>query len=133
LLVLGGTWSFYPPEYQEEFIRDLYYAANVFFDAKSGIALRKRKSLEEEQFINETAQVSIIGLTLETRPDCIIGENKAVNRMYKKRRIENGMLDEIRRFRRYGCTRVQVRNFVSYIEKLTFLDGCSTHRRRNSS
>jgi hypothetical protein len=28
VLVLGGTWSFYPLAYQEEFIRDIYYAAN---------------------------------------------------------------------------------------------------------
>ena len=28
VLVLGGTWSFYPVAYQEEFIRDIYYAAN---------------------------------------------------------------------------------------------------------
>jgi histone acetyltransferase (RNA polymerase elongator complex component) len=25
LLVLGGTWSSYPHEYQEEFCRDLFY------------------------------------------------------------------------------------------------------------
>ena len=35
---LGGTWSFYPLEYQEEFIRDLYYAANEFENAKKGFA-----------------------------------------------------------------------------------------------
>jgi histone acetyltransferase (RNA polymerase elongator complex component) len=32
LLVLGGTWSEYPKEYQEEFITALYYSANVYFD-----------------------------------------------------------------------------------------------------
>ena len=29
VLVLGGTWSFYPKAYQEEFIRDIYFAANT--------------------------------------------------------------------------------------------------------
>ena len=29
VLVLGGTWSEYPPDYQEEFLRDIYYAANT--------------------------------------------------------------------------------------------------------
>ena len=85
LLILGGTWSHYPVEYQEEFIRDTYYAANIFYDRKE----RKRLSLEDEININQYAKCRIIGLTLETRPDCI---NKY----------------EIERFRKYNCTRVQL-------------------------
>ncbi len=85
LLVLGGTWSHYPIEYQEEFIRDTYYAANIFYDRQE----RECLSLEDEININQTAKCRIIGLTLETRPDCI---NKY----------------EIERFRKYNCTRVQI-------------------------
>ncbi|KAH7488423.1 hypothetical protein PRIC2_007036 [Phytophthora ramorum] len=85
LLVLGGTWASYPVEYQENFIRDLFYAANTFFSKGK----RERHSLDEEKLENETAAVKIIGITLETRPDCITPE-------------------ELRRFRRYGCTRVQL-------------------------
>ncbi|RLN06766.1 hypothetical protein BBJ28_00015530 [Nothophytophthora sp. Chile5] len=85
LLVLGGTWASYPVEYQETFVRDLFYAANTFFNKTA----RDRRSLEEEKLENETAAVKIIGITLETRPDCITPE-------------------ELRRFRRYGCTRVQL-------------------------
>ena len=85
LLVLGGTWSEYPVQYQEEFIRDLFYAANTFYDTTK----RGRLSLTEEQVINENAKCRIIGLTLETRPDSITPE-------------------EIKRFRYYGCTRVQI-------------------------
>ena len=84
VLVLGGTWSEYPTEYQEEFIRDIYYAANTLFHERP-----LRQSLEEEMLINETADVRIIGLTLETRPDTITPH-------------------EIRRFRRFGCTRLQI-------------------------
>eukprot|EP00921_Rhytidocystis_pertsovi_P001612 GHVQ01002724.1.p1 GENE.GHVQ01002724.1~~GHVQ01002724.1.p1 ORF type:complete len:760 (+),score=58.09 GHVQ01002724.1:116-2281(+) len=86
LLVLGGTWSGYPVDYQEEFVRDLFYAANVF---QADGPPRERKNLEDEQKENETASARIIGLTLETRPDFI-------NR------------SELRRLRRYGCTRVQI-------------------------
>ena len=86
LLVLGGTWSEYPPEYQEEFLRDIFWSANTFFDARPK---RARLSLEEEQVFNETARVRLIGLTLETRPDSITRE-------------------EIRRLRQFGCTRVQL-------------------------
>lgn len=85
LLVLGGTWASYPVEYQETFIRDLFYAANTFFEREK----RERHSLDDEKLENETAAVKIIGITLETRPDCITPE-------------------ELRRFRRYGCTRVQL-------------------------
>jgi len=85
LLVLGGTWSHYPVKYQEEFIRDIYYAANTYYtDIK-----REKYSLHQEMQINQRARCRIIGLTLETRPDCI---NKR----------------EIIRLRSYGCTRVQI-------------------------
>ncbi|KAL0583254.1 hypothetical protein ABG067_006862 [Albugo candida] len=85
LLVLGGTWSSYPHEYQEMFIRDLFYAANTFYHREK----RLKGTLDQEKLENETAAVKIIGITLETRPDCITPE-------------------ELRRFRRYGCTRVQL-------------------------
>lgn len=87
IIVLGGTWSSYPHDYQEEFIRDLYYAANVFLSHTN--VFRDRLSLNEEQKINETGKSRIIGLTLETRPDYITWT-------------------EIERFRKYGCTRVQL-------------------------
>jgi len=97
IIVLGGTWSFYPKDYQKEFCRDLFYAANTFDERKSKLGAkgdaaangRPRRSLLEEQKLNEVASAKIIGLTLETRPDHI---NVA----------------EIRRLREYGCTRVQI-------------------------
>ncbi len=85
LIVLGGTWTEYPKEYQEIFIRDLFYAANTFYDLEK----RNKLSLLEEQVINETSKTRIIGLTLEMRPDSI---NE----------------DEINRLRYLGCTRVQL-------------------------
>lgn len=85
VLVLGGTWSEYPNEYQEEFVRDIYYAANIVLDTKR----IERFPLETEILLNEKSRVRVIGLTLETRPDSI-------------------NLDEIKRFRSFGCTRVQM-------------------------
>lgn len=111
VLVLGGTWSGYPKSYQEEFVRDLFFAANTFHlalaqkrqlarDALSAATtaaamrtaergIRERWTLEEEQRFNRSADCRIIGLTLETRPD----------------HISPG---ELRRLRRFGCTRVQI-------------------------
>jgi ELP3 family radical SAM enzyme/protein acetyltransferase len=85
IIVLGGTWCEYPRDYQDRFITDLYYAANVYFDGHK----RPKKTLEEEIEINETATIHIIGLTLETRPDTIT-------------------IEEIANFRRYNCTRIQL-------------------------
>ena len=86
LLVLGGTWSSYPMQYREEFIRDLFYAANTIFIRNDK---RERLDLLGEKEINSVSTCRIIGITLETRPDCINEE-------------------ELFHFRRVGCTRVQL-------------------------
>ena len=86
IIVLGGTWASYPLKYRENFLRDAYYAANIYWDIGEP---RERKSLEEEIRLNWDAKVRVIGLTLETRPDTITPEM-------------------IRHFRRVGCTRVQL-------------------------
>lgn len=86
VLVLGGTWSSYKQDYQEQFIRDIYYSANTIYDK---FPLRDKLSLIEERNQNEYALCHIIGLTLETRPDKI---NER----------------ELLRFRKYGVTRVQM-------------------------
>ena len=84
IIVLGGTFSSYPREYQIEAMRDIYFASNTYFETRDD-----RYSLQHEQKINETAKVRIIGISLETRPDQI---NK----------------HELRRFRELGCTRIQI-------------------------
>lgn len=85
LLILGGTWCSYHENYQERFIKELYYAANTYYDQNP----REIKSLEEEITENENGQLHIIGITLETRPDTIT-------------------IDEIKKFRRYNATRIQL-------------------------
>ncbi|MBW8010333.1 MAG: tRNA uridine(34) 5-carboxymethylaminomethyl modification radical SAM/GNAT enzyme Elp3 [Chloroflexi bacterium] len=59
LLVLGGTWSVYPRDYQEWFIQRL-------FDAMNGVDL---PSLSEAQAYNENAVQRCVGMAIETRPD----------------------------------------------------------------
>jgi ELP3 family radical SAM enzyme/protein acetyltransferase len=83
--VSGGTWSEYPRPYQRDFIRDGYYAANTYGNAVK----REPLSLDEEIELNEKADIHIIGLTIETRPDAIT-------------------LDEMALFRKYNVTRVQI-------------------------
>jgi len=85
IIVLGGTFSSYPRSYQEEFIRDLFYAANTFNSENE----RSPLCIQEEKLVNESAAKKIIGISLETRPDSIT--------QY-----------ELRRFRKLGCTRIQI-------------------------
>jgi len=66
IIILGGTWDHYPKEYRYEFIRDIYYAANIY-----GGIIRNKSDLNDEITINETVEHRIIGLTIETRPDCV--------------------------------------------------------------
>ena len=84
--VSGGTWSEYPREYQMEFIRDGYYAANTY-----GKPTRERLSLEEEIVLNETNDIHIIGLTIETRPDSITLSEISTFRMYNVTRVQMGV------------------------------------------
>ncbi len=83
--VLGGTFSCYDHAIADDFIRDLYYGANTYY----GDRTRPKGTIEEEQELNVTALVHVVGLGVETRPD----EIKPA---------------EIIRFRRYGITRVEI-------------------------
>ena len=91
--VLGGTFSCYDHVVTDEFIRDLYYAANTYYDTGDSDCdsdkARPRGTIEEEHAINVTAKVHVVGLGIETRPDEI---NEA----------------EVIRFRRYSVTRVEL-------------------------
>jgi elongator complex protein 3 len=79
LLILGGTWSYYPPDYQEWFIQRCFDALNGSDSA----------TLAEAQRRNETAARRNVGLVIETRPDYVDAA-------------------EARRLRRYGVTKVQL-------------------------
>jgi len=79
LIVMGGTFNYFPRQYQTWFIKRCFEACNG----------RTSKTLAEAQKINETAKHRIIGLTLETRPD-YVNEEELIN------------------FRRLGCTKIEI-------------------------
>lgn len=79
LLILGGTWSVYPHAYQEWFVQRCLDAMNECDSA----------SLVEAQRLNETAAHRNVGMVMETRPDYVT-------------------LDEVRRLRALGATKVQM-------------------------
>ncbi len=61
LRIIGGTWSFYPPKYQTDFIKDCIDACNE----------KKGKDLKASQKKNESSKQRIVGISIETRPDFI--------------------------------------------------------------
>lgn len=108
LIIIGGTFSNYTYKYQKKFIKDCFDGFNTYkkiskkikhteinekrfavfetYDLKN---IKISKDLQNAQKINEKSYCKIIGLSLETRPDCI-NEN------------------ELKKFREFGCTRVQI-------------------------
>ncbi len=79
LLILGGTWSFYPQTYREWFLRRCFDAMNETESA----------TLAEALLRNETAPHRNVGLVIETRPDWVTPQ-------------------EIVSLRQQGVTKVQV-------------------------
>jgi histone acetyltransferase (RNA polymerase elongator complex component) len=103
--VLGGTFASYPNEYREEFVRDIYYAANIFLSNNS--FERERLSLSEEKKINETARTRIVLLAIECRPDSITPDELRFLRYLSVTRIQIGIQhldDEVLRKNNRKCT-----------------------------
>ena len=69
IIISGGTFDFYPHDYIRWFVTCTYYALNTYYDYRDTRQPRPMLSLEEEQRMNETATLRMIGLTIETRPD----------------------------------------------------------------
>lgn len=71
----GGTWSSYPHQYQEEFVKGIYFALNEGIgETKSQEevdTILKNTNLEDLIRENETAVCRLVGLWVETRPDWI--------------------------------------------------------------
>jgi elongator complex protein 3 len=94
LIVMGGTFSYFPKSYQKKFITECFRAANEYGKGVHPVKSSAKAEVLEEQFNraskkNEKAKHRIIGLTLETRPD-YIDEKEILN------------------FRNLGCTRVEL-------------------------
>lgn len=65
VVVMGGTFTALPEDYQDWFIANVFDAANRYPEPKTS----HTPNVVEAQERNETARVRIVALTLETRPD----------------------------------------------------------------
>ncbi len=100
LLILGGSWTAYPIDYQEWFIQRCLDALNGF----------DSQSLEEAQIANETSEHRNVGLVIETRPDEITPERLAWFRKLGVTKVQLGaqsMDDEILLINQRGHTVAQ--------------------------
>ena len=110
LIIMGGTFSYLPKQYQTWFVKECFRACNnkkqnspldkacpereqngKGREVKKNILEPLNSSLQQLQKINEKASHRIVGLTLETRPDYI--DEKEILRMRKlgATRVELGV------------------------------------------
>jgi elongator complex protein 3 len=71
MIFIGGTWDYYPREYQEWFTAESFRACNNWGRPESEYIKENEKSLLELHTINTDATARIIGLSIETRPDYV--------------------------------------------------------------
>lgn len=81
LIVMGGTFTSRPLEYQEAFVKGC-------FDAMNGSVAA---DLEEAQRRNETAPHRCVGMTIETRPDALTGAQCEASMRLGMTRVEMGV------------------------------------------
>lgn len=105
LLILGGTWSAYPLDYRECFLRRCFDAMNEVESATLDKALQR----------NETASHRNVGLVVETRPDWITPEEVLALRHQAVTKVQLGVQscdDHILALNRRGHTLDDVRQAV---------------------
>jgi len=104
LIIMGGTMTARPVEYQNEFVARCIEAMNVY---PGNFPSPQTPSVAEVQKVNETAQVRCVAITFETRPDWCKREH--IDRMlgFGVTKVELGVQhlnDSILSFNRRGCT-----------------------------
>lgn len=110
LLILGGTFTSYPREYQSWFVKRCFEAMNA--------PEVERPTLEEDQQVNETAAHRNVGLSIETRPDEITVEELQWLRSLGVTKVQMGaqsMDDSILERNQRGHTVAQLQHAVNLL------------------
>ncbi len=105
LLILGGSWTSYPWEYQQNFIKRCFDAMNEC----------DSEDLKQAQQINETAAHRNVGLVVETRPDLLDTETLRQLRVLGVTKLQLGIQslnDEILSLNRRNLS---VRDALSHV------------------
>jgi elongator complex protein 3 len=104
LIVMGGTMTARPVEYQQEFVSRCIEAMNTY---PGGVPAAGALDILEVEGANETSVIRCVAITFETRPDWCRKEH--IDRMleYGVTKVELGVQhvdDEILVYNRRGCT-----------------------------
>ncbi len=104
LIVMGGTMTARPVEYQQEFVARCIEAMNTY---PGGTPAPVAPDIHKVEDANETSAIRCVAITFETRPDWCRKEH--IDRMldYGVTKVELGVQhvdDEILRYNRRGCT-----------------------------
>ena len=113
LLILGGTWSCYPPVYQEWFLRRCFDAMNE----------TPSETLREALQQNEQAPHRNVGLVIETRPDFITPEALLTLRESGVTKVQLGaqsLDDRVLTLNQRGHTLAQTRRAISLLRLAGF-------------
>ena len=105
--IIGGTWSIYPEEYRENYIKDVFDAHSTYeelkeniistetswekfasFKIKNNFQIKKSVNLEEAKSRNEKANSRVIWIAIETRPDFVNMNEVKLLRKYWVTRVE---------------------------------------------
>ncbi len=81
LIIMGGTFTSRPRDYQTEFVKRCFDAMN------SSVGM----DVTEAQSINETSEHRCVGLTVETRPDAMTEEQVSFSMGLGMTRVEMGV------------------------------------------
>jgi len=81
LIIMGGTWSCFPRQYQNWFVKRCFDSANK----------RTAKNLDQAHKWNEKAKHRIVALTVETRPDYVDKKEIAYWRKLGATKVELGV------------------------------------------
>ena len=105
----GGTWSSYLDDYQEHFIKSIYYALNQgpgeIEPLEQANETIKQAKLEDLILENETAASRCVGLWVETRPDWVTKKEITKLRRFGVTGIELGIQttdDQVNEFNKRG-------------------------------
>ncbi|MBU0510490.1 MAG: tRNA uridine(34) 5-carboxymethylaminomethyl modification radical SAM/GNAT enzyme Elp3 [Chloroflexi bacterium] len=145
LLVLGGSWSAYPRDYQEWFLRRCFEAMNADIDSHREVRAGRdenngfvfsadsafsavnadpgSKTLEEVQAINETAAHRNVGLVVELRPDQITPQELKWLRSLGVTKVQMGaqsMDDRILTLNKRGHTAAATRRAMTLLRAAGF-------------
>jgi elongator complex protein 3 len=131
LIIKGGTWNSYPLAYQYWFIMKSFEACNTLAKKSAHLSTLTetsslaeiKKELFKQQKINEKAKHRIIGLTLETRPDCVNYHTIWCMREMGTTRIELGIQhtdDEILNLTKRGHSAQQAKDASELLRNYGF-------------